>query len=67
MVITIIIIIIIIIIISIIITVIWLWGCQGYRGIMGAIRDIDVHCSGKALAAVGLGRFAYVFPTVALS
>ena len=31
---------------------------------MGAIRDIDVHCSGKALAAVGLGRFAYVFPTV---
>ncbi|CAE7450366.1 WDR74 [Symbiodinium natans] len=37
---------------------------RGYRGIMGAIRDIDVHCSGKALAAVGLGRFAYVFPTV---
>mmetsp|Transcript_61871 Transcript_61871/g.138163 ORF Transcript_61871/g.138163 Transcript_61871/m.138163 type:complete len:448 (+) Transcript_61871:65-1408(+) len=37
---------------------------RGYRGVMGAIRDVDVHCSGKALAAVGLGRFAYVFPTV---
>ncbi|CAE7223385.1 WDR74 [Symbiodinium sp. CCMP2456] len=37
---------------------------RGYRGIMGAIRDVDVHCGGKALAAVGLGRFAYVFPTV---
>ncbi|CAK9028687.1 unnamed protein product [Durusdinium trenchii] len=36
---------------------------RGYKGTMGAIRDLDVHCSGKALAAVGLGRFAYVFPT----
>eukprot|EP00435_Cladocopium_sp_Y103_P011788 s1351_g3.t1 len=36
---------------------------RGYKGTMGAIRDIDVHPSGDAMAAVGLGRFAYVFPT----
>ncbi|CAJ1351329.1 unnamed protein product [Effrenium voratum] len=36
---------------------------RGFRGTMGAIRDMDVHCSGDAMVAVGLGRFAYVFPT----
>lgn len=36
---------------------------RGYRGIMGAVRDIDVHSSGSVLAAVGLGRFAFVFET----
>jgi len=36
---------------------------RGYRDIMGSIRAIDVHCSGEALVAVGLGRFAYVFDT----
>lgn len=34
---------------------------RGYRGVMGSIRDLDVHCSGEAVVAVGLGRFAYVF------
>lgn len=36
---------------------------RGYRDIMGSIRSVDVHCSGEALVAVGLGRFAYVFQT----
>eukprot|EP00933_Yihiella_yeosuensis_P037492 TRINITY_DN31448_c0_g1_i2.p1 TRINITY_DN31448_c0_g1~~TRINITY_DN31448_c0_g1_i2.p1 ORF type:complete len:515 (+),score=157.72 TRINITY_DN31448_c0_g1_i2:164-1708(+) len=36
---------------------------RGYKNIMGSIRDVDVHCSGDALVAVGLGRFAYVFAT----
>jgi len=36
---------------------------RGYKGIMGSIRALDVHKSGEALAAVGLGRFAYVFET----
>lgn len=36
---------------------------RGYSGIMGSIRGVDVHCSGNALVAVGLGRFAYVFET----
>eukprot|EP00446_Apocalathium_sp_SHHI-4_P044226 CAMPEP_0177403878 /NCGR_PEP_ID=MMETSP0368-20130122/61099_1 /TAXON_ID=447022 ORGANISM="Scrippsiella hangoei-like, Strain SHHI-4" /NCGR_SAMPLE_ID=MMETSP0368 /ASSEMBLY_ACC=CAM_ASM_000363 /LENGTH=603 /DNA_ID=CAMNT_0018871917 /DNA_START=38 /DNA_END=1848 /DNA_ORIENTATION=- len=36
---------------------------RGYRGIMGAIRSVDVHDDGSVLAAVGLGRFAYVFAT----
>eukprot|EP00930_Biecheleria_cincta_P035972 TRINITY_DN246_c0_g1_i1.p1 TRINITY_DN246_c0_g1~~TRINITY_DN246_c0_g1_i1.p1 ORF type:complete len:447 (+),score=109.47 TRINITY_DN246_c0_g1_i1:213-1553(+) len=36
---------------------------RGYRGIMGSIRDVDVHCNGDALVAVGLGRFAYCFST----
>jgi hypothetical protein len=34
---------------------------RGYSGIMGSIRAVDVHRSGDVLAAVGLGRFAYVF------
>merc|ERR1712232_1419534 len=36
---------------------------RGYKGVMGSIRDIGVHCSGEALVAVGIGRFAYVFET----
>lgn len=36
---------------------------RGYKGIMGAIRDVDVHKSGDAIVAVGIGRFAYVFET----
>jgi len=34
---------------------------RGYRGIMGSIRALDVHASGEAIVAVGLGRFAYIF------
>lgn len=34
---------------------------RSYRGIMGSIRAVDVHASGEAMVAVGLGRFAYVF------
>jgi hypothetical protein len=36
---------------------------RGYRGIMGSIRALDVHASGEAVVAVGLGRFAYIFET----
>jgi len=36
---------------------------RGYRDIMGSIRAVDVHASGEAVVAVGLGRFAYVFET----
>jgi hypothetical protein len=36
---------------------------RGYRGVMGSIRAVDVHTSGEAVVAVGLGRFAYVFET----
>jgi len=36
---------------------------RGYKGVMGSIRALDVHQSGEALVAVGLGRFAYVFET----
>jgi len=36
---------------------------RGYRNIMGSVRSLDVHCSGEAVVAVGLGRFAYVFNT----
>eukprot|EP00415_Alexandrium_ostenfeldii_P000160 UN0160 len=32
-----------------------------YTGIMGSVRSVDVHPSGEVLAAVGLGRFAYIF------
>lgn len=34
---------------------------RGYKGIMGSIRSIDAHASGDAIAAVGLGRYAYIF------
>lgn len=34
---------------------------RGYKGVMGSIRAVDVHTSGEALVAVGLGRFAYVY------
>eukprot|EP00448_Togula_jolla_P008738 CAMPEP_0170594372 /NCGR_PEP_ID=MMETSP0224-20130122/13962_1 /TAXON_ID=285029 /ORGANISM="Togula jolla, Strain CCCM 725" /LENGTH=517 /DNA_ID=CAMNT_0010918419 /DNA_START=79 /DNA_END=1629 /DNA_ORIENTATION=+ len=36
---------------------------RGYRGVMGSIRAVDVHSSGDAVVAVGLGRFAYLFST----
>merc|ERR1712032_1469822 len=36
---------------------------RGYKGIMGSIRALEVHQSGEALVAAGLGRFAYVFET----
>mmetsp|Transcript_75362 Transcript_75362/g.140547 ORF Transcript_75362/g.140547 Transcript_75362/m.140547 type:complete len:494 (+) Transcript_75362:91-1572(+) len=36
---------------------------RGYKGVMGAIRAIDVHCSGDALVAVSVGRFAYLYDT----
>jgi len=36
---------------------------RGYKGVMGSIRAVDVHSSGEALTAVGLGRFAYMFET----
>lgn len=36
---------------------------RGYRGITGSIRSVDMHASGEALVAVGLGRFAHVFDT----
>jgi len=36
---------------------------RGYRGITGSIRAVDVHATGEALVAVGLGRFAYIFET----
>mmetsp|Transcript_11822 Transcript_11822/g.26064 ORF Transcript_11822/g.26064 Transcript_11822/m.26064 type:complete len:546 (-) Transcript_11822:225-1862(-) len=47
----------------------WIWAEQqfpmrrAYRNITGSIRSIDVHSSGQALVAVGLGRFAYIFDT----
>eukprot|EP00971_Amphidinium_carterae_P286274 5684127-Amphidinium_carterae.1 len=34
---------------------------RGYKGIMGAVRAIDVHCSGDAMVAVSVGRFAYLY------
>eukprot|EP00929_Paragymnodinium_shiwhaense_P058603 TRINITY_DN29356_c0_g1_i1.p1 TRINITY_DN29356_c0_g1~~TRINITY_DN29356_c0_g1_i1.p1 ORF type:complete len:532 (+),score=157.57 TRINITY_DN29356_c0_g1_i1:120-1715(+) len=34
---------------------------RGFKGVMGSIRAVDVHCSGDALAAVGIGRHAYIF------
>lgn len=34
---------------------------RGYKGIMGSIRSMDAHASGDAIAAVGLGRFAFIF------
>merc|ERR1712194_892972 len=36
---------------------------RGYKGMMGSIRGLNVHPGGHAIAAVGLGRFAYVFET----
>jgi len=36
---------------------------RGYKGCMGSIRALEVHRSGDALVAAGLGRFAYVFET----
>jgi hypothetical protein len=30
---------------------------------MGSIRAVDMHASGEAVVAVGLGRFAYIFDT----
>merc|ERR1712039_1104874 len=36
---------------------------RGYKGCMGSLRAVEVHQSGEALVAAGLGRFAYVFET----
>lgn len=35
----------------------------GYKGTMGSIRQVSVHCSGEVLVTVGLGRFAFIFDT----
>lgn len=35
----------------------------GYKGVMGSIRSVSVHCGGEVLVAVGLGRFAFIFDT----
>jgi len=36
---------------------------RGYKGIMGSIRSCELHSTGSALVAAGLGRFAYIFDT----
>mmetsp|Transcript_85992 Transcript_85992/g.267599 ORF Transcript_85992/g.267599 Transcript_85992/m.267599 type:complete len:490 (-) Transcript_85992:14-1483(-) len=36
---------------------------RGFKGIVGSLRAVDVHCSGEVLVTVGLGRHAYIFET----